>query len=106
MKETFSESVADSRLRHALWPRTQAAFETGISIQPLAGFEAARWAHVPRAVMIEMSTAKFRGSLGQAGAAKSAWIFLYGRVSGKFARIRAALRGHCDVGHHGIGASC
>ena len=28
-----------------------------------------RWAHVPRAVMIEMSTAKFRGSLGQAGAA-------------------------------------
>ena len=30
---------------------------------------------VPRAVMIEMSTAKFCGSHGQAGAAKSAWIF-------------------------------
>ena len=29
----------------------------------------APWAHVPRAVMIEMSTAKFRGSLGQVGTA-------------------------------------
>ena len=65
-----------------------------------------RWAHVPRAVMIEMSTAKFRGSLGQAGAALSAWIFLHGRVSAKFERILAPLRGHCDVSHHGIGASC
>ena len=33
------------------------------------GLSIARWAHVARAVMIEMSTAKFRGSLGQAGAA-------------------------------------
>ena len=56
--------------------------------------------------MLEISTGKFRGSHHQAGAAKSARIFLCGTVSVKFAHILAILRGNSGVNHHSNRASC
>ena len=49
--------------------RTEAVEYIAYMTSAGAQVTSARWAHVPRAVMIEVSIAKFRGSLGQASAA-------------------------------------